>query len=40
MGWSAQDIEKLRKKNDGQKSTAGSTGNSAGNIVSVMSEPS
>jgi hypothetical protein len=31
MGWSAQDIEKLRKKNDGQKSTAGSTGNSAGN---------
>lgn len=31
MGWNAQDIEKLRKKNDGQKSTAGSTGNSAGN---------
>ena len=28
MGWSAQDIEKLRKQNNGQKSTAG-TGQSA-----------
>ena len=29
MGWNAQDIEKLRKQNNGQKSTAG-TGQSAG----------
>ena len=37
MGWSAQDIEKLRKKNDGQKSTAGSAGNSSTHSVPAPS---
>ena len=40
MGWNAQDIEKLRKQNNGQKSTAGTGQNPTSGSLSAQAKAS